>query len=113
MPRQSMKRHAFYVLALVASLTSPGCRPSSPPKNTSVVLGWDYPAPASPIEGFLVYRRTGAGPWQEVGRVGATLVTFTDGTAPQQTPLCYQVRAYHGQEHSPPSNELCVTRPGS
>src|SRR5215470_8463470 len=113
MTRRSRKRHAFSVLALVASLTSPGCRPSYPPTNTAVVLSWEYPAPASPIEGFLVYRRTGAGPWQEVGRVGATQGTFTDVTAPQQTPLCYQVRAYHGQEYSPPSNEICVTRPAS
>jgi hypothetical protein len=113
MTRRSRKRHAFSVLALVASLASPGCRPSSPPKSTSVTLAWNYSASAPPIEGFLVYRRTGAGPWQEVGRVGATQVTFTDAIAPQQTSLCYQVRAYRGQEYSPPSNEICVTRPAS
>ena len=94
-------------LALIASLASAACTHQQ--ARTQVVLTWDYTQPSPPIDGFLVQRRTGTGPWQEVGRVGATLLTATDATAPRNTPLCYQVLAYRGQEHSPPSNEVCLT----
>ena len=100
------------VLILIASLASSAC-PSHQGGSAQVVLAWEYTEPSPPIEGFLVQRRTGTGPWQEVGRVGATLRTMTDATAPRQTPLCYQVLAYRGQEHSPPSNEACLTIPAA
>ena len=101
-------RQALYVVALIASLASTACPSRYQPGPSPVVLAWDYTHPLPPIEGFLIQRRTDTGPWQEVGRVGATLRTFTDVSAPRQTPLCYQVRAYRGPEHSPPSNEVCL-----
>jgi hypothetical protein len=105
-------RQILGVLALLASLGSAAC-PLPQRGSAQVVLAWDYTPPSPPIEGFLVQRRTGTGPWQEVGRVGATLRTVTDATAPRHTSLCYQVRAYRGQEHSPPSNEVCLTIPAA
>jgi hypothetical protein len=96
------------VLILMASLASTAC-PTQQPGRAQVVLAWDYTQPSPPIEGFLVQRRTGTDPWQKAGRVGATLLTMTDATAPRNTPLCYRVLAYRGQEHSPPSNEVCLT----
>ena len=103
-------RHILCVLTLMASLASTACL-SHQGGSAQVVLAWDYTEPSPPIEGFLVQRRTGTGPWQEVGRVGATVLTVTDATAPRDTPLCYQVLAYRGQEQSPPSNEVCLTLP--
>jgi len=105
-----MGRPALCVLILIASLASTAC-PTHPPGRAQVALAWDYTQPSPPIEGFLVQRRTGTDPWQEVGRVGATLHTMTDATAPRDTPLCYRVLAYRGQEQSPPSNEVCLTIP--
>ena len=99
--------HTLCGLALIASLASAACTHQR--TRTQVVLAWDYTQPSPPIDGFLVQRRTGTGPWQEVGRVGAMLLTITDAIAPRNTPLCYQVLAYRGQEHSPPSNEVCLT----
>ena len=98
-------------LALIASLASAACTHQQ--ARTQVVLTWDYTQPSPPIDGFLVQRRTGTGPWHEVGRVGATLLTATDAAAPLNTPLCYQVLAYRGQEHSTPSNEVCLTIPAA
>ena len=103
-------RHILCVLILIASLASSAC-PSHQGGSAQVVLAWEYTEPSPPIEGFLVQRRTGTGPWQEVGRVGATVLTITDAAAPRNTPLCYQVLAYRGQEQSPPSNEVCLTLP--
>jgi len=108
-----MKRHILYIFALIASLASPTCTSRPQQESARVVLAWDYTPPASPIDGFLVHRRMGAGPWQEVGRVGATLRMAADAMAPRNTPLCYQVRAYRGQEQSPPSNEVCLTIPAA
>jgi hypothetical protein len=105
-----MERQALCVLILMASLMPTAC-PTHLQGRAQVRLAWDYPESASPIEGFLVQRRTDTGPWQEIGRVGATLRTATDATAPRNTPLCYQVLAYRGQEHSRPSNEVCLTIP--
>jgi hypothetical protein len=98
-------------LALMASLTSAACTRQR--ASAQVVLAWDYTQPSPPIEGFLVQRRIGTGSWHEVGRVGATQLTATDATAPRNTPLCYQVLAYRGQEYSPPSNEVCLTIPAA
>ena len=105
-------RHTLCVLILMASLAFTAC-PTRQQGRAQVVLAWDYTQPSPPIDGFLVQRRTDMEPWQEVGRVGATLRTMTDATAPRQTPLCYQVLAYRGQEHSPPSNEACLTIPAA
>jgi hypothetical protein len=110
--RLPMGRHTLCVLVLIASLASAACT-SRQQESSQVVLTWDYTQPSPPIEGFLVRRRTGTGPWQEVGRVGAPLRTMTDATAPRNTPLCYQVLAYRGQEHSPPSQEACLTIPAA
>jgi len=109
---RDMGRQALCVLALMVSLASTTCTPY-PRESSQVVLAWDYTQPSPPIEGFLVQRRTRTGPWQEVGRVGATLRMVTDVTAPRNTPLCYQILAYRGQEHSPPSNEICLTIPAA
>ena len=98
-------------LALMASLASVACPHQR--ASAQVVLAWDYPQASPLIEGFLVQRRMGTGPWHEVGRVGATLRTATDATAPRHMPLCYQVLAYRGQEHSSPSNEVCLTIPAA
>ncbi len=99
------------VLALVGSLAPTAATQPHQRGRSQVVLAWEYDQPAPPIDGFLVERRTGTGPWQEVGRVGATLRTFTDSTAALNTPLCYQVHAYRGQEQSSASNEVCLTIP--
>ena len=107
-----MGRPALCVLILIASLASTAC-PTHPLGRAQVALAWDYTQPSPPIEGFLVQRRTDTGPWQEVGRVGVTQRTFTDATAPRQTPLCYQVRAHRGEELSLPSNEVCLTLPAA
>jgi hypothetical protein len=107
-----MGRHILWVLALISSLASAAC-PSPQHARAQVVLTWDYPHPASTSDGFLIQRRTGMGPWQEVARVEATRRTMTDATAPRNTPLCYQVLAYRGQEHSAPSNEVCLTIPAA
>ena len=107
-----MGRHILCILALMASLASTAC-PSHPRGSAQVVLTWDYTEPTPPIEGFLVQRRMGTGPWQEVVRVGATVLTVTDATAPRNTLLCYQVLAYRGQEQSLPSNEVCLTIPAA
>ena len=103
-------RHILCVLILIASLASSAC-PSHQGGSAQVVLAWEYTEPSPPIEGFLVQRRTGTGPWQEVGRLEATLRTFTDSTAARNTLLCYQVLAYRGREQSSPSNEVCLTIP--
>ena len=105
-----LERHIVCVLILIASLASSAC-PSHQGGSAQVVLAWEYTEPSPPIEGFLVQRRTGTGPWQEVGRVGATVLTITDAAAPRSTPLCYQVLAYRGREQSSPSNEVCLTIP--
>src|SRR5262245_53576544 len=105
-------RQALCVLILMASLAWPACSTQQQGRS-QVVLAWDYTQLSPPIEGFLVQRRTGTDPWQEVGRVGATLRTMTDATAPRDTPLYYQVLAYRGQEQSPPSNEVCLTIPAA
>src|SRR5262245_37094255 len=81
------------VLVLVGSLVPTAATQPHQRGRSQVVLAWNYDQPAPPIDGFLVQRRTGTGPWQEVGRVEATLRTFTDSTAVRNTPLCYQVRA--------------------
>jgi hypothetical protein len=101
------------VLVLVDSLALAATTHRHPRGPVRVVLEWDYVQPVPPIEGFLVQRRTDTGPWQEVGRVGVTQRTFTDATAPRQTPLCYQVRAHRGEELSLPSNEVCLTLPAA
>src|SRR5262245_48604775 len=98
------------VFALVGSLAPTSATQPHQRGRSQIVLAWDYD-PAPPIDGFLVQRRTGTGPWQEVGRLEATLRTFTDSTAARNTPLCYQVLAYRGQEQSSASNEVCLTIP--
>jgi hypothetical protein len=105
-----MGRHILWVLVLISSLASAAC-PSHQHARTQVVLTWDYPHPALTSDGFLIQRRTGTGPWQDVARVAAPLRTGTDATAPRNTPLCYQVLAYRGREYSAPSNEVCLTIP--
>ena len=107
-----MGRQALCVLIVIASLASTACS-RLPPGSKPLMLAWDYPAAAASIEGFLVQRRTNMGGWQEVGRVGATLRTAPDATAPRNTPLCYRVVAYRGQEQSPPSNDVCLTLPAT
>jgi hypothetical protein len=101
------------VLALVGSLAPTAATQPHQRERSQVVLTWDYDQPVPPIDGFLVQRRTGTGPWQEVGRVEATLRTFTDSTAARSTLLCYQVLAYRGQEQSSASNEVCLTIPAA
>ena len=109
---------ALCALLLMVNLAPAASAPPHPPVSpqspgqSRVVLQWDYPQPSPPIDGFLVQRRMDTGmPWQEVGRVGATTRMFTDTAAPRNTPVCYQVRAYHGQEQSSASNEVCLTIP--
>ena len=104
------ERQALCVLILMASLMATAC-PTHLHGRSQVVLAWDYPEAAAPIDGFLIQRRTDMGSWQEIGRVGATLRTVTYTAAPQNTPLCYQVLAYRRQAYSPPSNEVCLTIP--
>ena len=101
------------VLALVGILVPTAATQPHQRGRSQVVLAWDYDQPAPPIDGFLVQRRTGTGPWQEVSRVEMTLRTFTDSPAARNTPLCYQVRAYRGQEQSSASNEVCLTIPAA
>jgi hypothetical protein len=116
MPRRELTGvwwRALWILALVNGVTLAAPPHRHQHRPAQVMLGWDYAQLVPPIEGFLVLRRTDTGPWQEVGRVGATQRTFADTTAPRQTPLCYQVRAYRGAELSLPSNEVCLTIPAA
>ena len=98
--------HTLCGLALIASLASAACTHQR--TRTQVVLAWDYTQPSPPIDGFLVQRRTGTDParggprWRDAAHDNRR-------HCPSESPLCYQVLAYREQEHSPPSNEVCLT----
>ena len=76
MPPLASRHMGRHIMCNPRSYGQPGVyRVSLPPSRGSaqVVLTWDYTEPSPPIEGFLVQRRMGTDPWQEVVRVGATV----------------------------------------
>ena len=51
--------------------------------------------------GYLVYRKTGSGDWEEIAKVtGASTVSYVDKTAKKGKTYYYSVRAYSGSYKS-------------
>ncbi len=51
--------------------------------------------------GYLVYRKTGTGKWEQIAKVtGASTTTYLDTTAKKGKTYCYSVRAYSGSYKS-------------
>jgi hypothetical protein len=48
--------------------------------------------------GYIVYRKTGNGSWQNLGKT--TGVSFTDKTAKKGVTYTYTVKAYYGTSNS-------------
>lgn len=85
----------------------------------SVTLHWTPGAPPTAvIDHFKIYRSSiSGGPYNLMGAVAATQLSFTNGSNPDGTALqeganfCYVVTAISGNSQSLVSNEVCVTIP--
>src|SRR3990167_2908807 len=60
-------------------------------------------------EGFNIERRVGAGPFIEIGRIGANVVSFTDSTASDTLVNCYRFAAFNAAGSSAFSGEACIS----
>ncbi|MEI6809403.1 MAG: M4 family metallopeptidase, partial [bacterium] len=77
--------------------------------GTTVWLRWDDRS--NNEEGFAIERKTGAGSWSEIARVGANTVSALDTNAVATVTYMYQIRAYNPSGNSNYSNQSTVTTP--
>ena len=64
--------------------------------------------------GFRIERAAGigsAGPFSEIGRTGAHVSVFRDGSVKPRTTYSYRIHAWNDSGFSPPSNVVKVTTP--
>lgn len=79
----------------------------------NVGMTWQSGDEANPQEGFIVYRRSLQGPYDEIGRTGKLETTYVDTTVAIGEVVCYVVRAYATlpdttEAISGQSNEACA-----
>jgi transcriptional regulator CtsR len=78
--------------------------------DTQINLSWTYNAVNE--KGFKIERRTSAGDFQQIGQVGAGIITYADtGLVPGVT-YTYRVRAYNDGGNSEYSKETSATTGG-
>lgn len=79
----------------------------------NVGMTWQSGDEANPQEGFIVYRRSLQGPYDEIGRTGKLETAYVDTTVTVGEAVCYVVRAYATlpdatEAVSGQSNEACA-----
>ncbi len=66
--------------------------------KSGITFKWNEVTGAS---GYLVYRKTGSGDWEQIAKVtGASTNSYVDKTAKKGKTYCYSVRAYSGSYKS-------------
>jgi hypothetical protein len=92
--------------------TAPVRLTASAGSSTQIALAWTDTA--SNEDGFAVERAaSAAGPWSQVGTVGANTTAYTDTTAAASSSYSYRVRAFNSYGNSAYSSLACATTPAA
>jgi len=79
------------------------------PTSTPVTIRLSWGPSEGTVEGYIIYRSYGNGPFTQIGTVDGSTTNYDDTTAVVGIYYCYVVEAYNSAGTSVPSNVACTT----